>query len=124
MEKVLLPKEVAKAIGYYKDNFECHEHAIMKIAMEEVRYIGNPDYADTIKNYANSIDNLRLLMKALVIGYEVELTTEEKIKIEYEKHVYTPFYDTNRDAFNDGFQTGIRFTLKELSFNIPGVNVE
>jgi p-aminobenzoyl-glutamate transporter AbgT len=58
--------------------------------------------------------------KALIIGYEVEETPEDKIKAQYEapKH----FYDKDNDTLTSTYRKGIKFALDTLNIKIEGVN--
>jgi hypothetical protein len=55
-------------------------------------------------------------MQALVNGYEVEQTPEERIRTEYLSQL------GSLDKWCCGFQEGIKYTLKTLDIKIKGVN--
>lgn len=113
-EKVKLPREVGEAISHFfttTNRIDFPVQAIMKVAMEDVRYISSPDHCDAIKEYVKSYDNLKVLLSALVNGYEVEETPEEKIKKYYENHAMK--YDS---------AMAIRHVLDILNIKIEGVN--
>lgn len=125
-EKIHLPKEVAEAIDYFKNgtDLDYPEQAIMKVAMEDVRYIGDPDYCDDIKEFVKSNDNLKLLMSALVNGYEIEKTPEDMVQSMYEEAKHFSVHGQESSAWWQGRLEGIEGVLTVLGIKIPGVNAE
>lgn len=104
-EKVKLPKEVARAIqGQVNDDWTTIQ--IMRQAVrKEMMTVQN----EPICEFANSDSGLETLMNALVNGFEVEETPEEKVR-EYYAH-------NNGEARNI-----IKITLNMLNIKIEGVN--
>lgn len=119
-EKVLLPREVAEEIERFRKkgygNF-----TIMRLAFEA--------YSDSlaIRKWAfdsNGRGTPDLLIKALVNGYEIEETPEEKLR-QYYSNVNEEFNELlGSDSRLYGVLEGIENTLDILGIEIPGINVE
>lgn len=115
MEKVVLPKEVADAITNLR-NAGLTDFYIIGNA-----YNGNRHDADLkliteyINENANAFDDeeekgYMHIMKALVNGYEVKQTPEDKVKEMYQK------------STEHCFRKAIFMTLSTLNIKIEGVN--
>ena len=116
MNKVILTKAQAEAIEAAR-RFGCIEEVVSVCANNKM-WVGFSEYKPL-----NGID-LPTLMSALVNGYEVELTPEEKVR-EYCTTVGQAFRDRHSDegaSYNSGRLTGIRTTLTLLGIKIEGVN--
>jgi hypothetical protein len=106
MEKVVLSKDVAEAI----------ERWLTTRTKEELLKLHAEDDCGWIMVYESLIGvPLMTLASALVNGYEVEATPEEKIKNVYDCYSCDTRYDI-------GVRYGIRRTLELLGKPIPGVN--
>lgn len=114
MEKVILPREVARAIERLKgfgddaDMVETH--------------VKNPNgwVADPILNGLP----LETFISALYIGYEIEKSPEDNLRDYFEKvkddRRFSGIYPAQR--FRDGKMEGIHATLNILGIKIEGVN--
>lgn len=126
-ELAKLPKSVAKAVDYYRENvaIENWEKAILTVAMDAERWIGAVGYCEIIKEYVENADNLRLLLQAVVNGYEVEVeeTPEDKVreyfKITLDKANSMELSDLD-SKFYAGEYRGIQKTLFLLNKTIEG----
>ncbi|MHC8516833.1 DUF1642 domain-containing protein [Sporosarcina sp. ITBMC105] len=118
IEKVVVPREVAEAV-------------------ETLRKRGYTDYSvldDVISTHGTRNGNvikawlydtkteMDVLMRALVVGYTVEKTSEEKVR-DYYKRIKDE-YDSDRLSFDLGILTGVSRTLDILDIKIEGVNAE
>lgn len=120
MNKVKLPKEVAEAVE--RKRGEKTEHGMPPWTMK--------DYADAYMNGIGATQvSLRkvpfeTLMSALVNGYEVEETPEDKVREYYnvtkDRSVREPVLSI-RECF-DFELLGITTTLAKLGIQIEGVN--
>ncbi|MGR6115866.1 DUF1642 domain-containing protein [Aeribacillus composti] len=119
-EKVLLPREVAEDIERLRKK-GCSNFTIVRLAFEAYS-----DYS-TIRKWAFDINGRGtpdLLMKALVNGYEIEETPEEKLR-QYYSDVYEQYNELFKsDSRLYGVLEGIENTLDILGIEIPGINVE
>lgn len=119
-EKVLLPREVAEAIEYLRKK-GYRNFTIMRLAFE-----AHSD-SSVIRKWAFNINGRGtpdLLMKALVNGYEIEETPEEKLQ-RYYSDVNEQFNELlESDSRLYGVLEGIENTLDILGIEIPGINVE
>lgn len=120
MEKVTVPKEVAEAIEGLRDQgttisniFRMVEHGVF---VEEVHPI--------TKHFRNDLDEL---MRALVIGYQVEQTPEEKLR-EYYDNIKRLSEKAHAEADHDyesemlSEMLGIKTTVDILGISIEGIN--
>lgn len=96
MEKVKLPKEVCESLDACKNN----QLSRVDIIEFNIRKIFKHKY-DSLLNLVNT----DLLMEALVLGYEPELSAEEQIKYQYDMG-----FDMSKHQF--AYRAGIRDTLK------------
>lgn len=71
-EKVKLPKDVCDALDYAKDTMHLHDYSIVFRVVNE----GFVTEEVKILNEQNPSE----IMRALVLGYEPEMTAEEQIK--------------------------------------------
>ncbi|QDX94630.1 hypothetical protein EEL30_21550 [Brevibacillus laterosporus] len=116
MGKVKLPKEVAEAVEWLIKNGYSKEW----IAREHLK---NP------RDWCNGAVELRgleldILLKALFIGYEVEMTPEEKLYQlykEYEDKYLTSSKDELSQKYNLICQ-GIEIAVDKLGYKIGGIN--
>lgn len=117
--RVTLPREVAEAIEYFRKKGYSNSR-IMNIALtggvgaEEITLVGFED-KDT-------------LMSALVNGYEIEKSPEDKVR-EYYDSVLNRLYtegldDQERRSVLESEACGILRTLDLLEIKIPGVNAD
>ena len=74
-----LPKEVVDAIEYYQEHEpRAYRRLIMLVALQKNIEYGGSERSSVIRDFAYEEDNFELLMKALVNGYEVEYTPEDR----------------------------------------------
>jgi hypothetical protein len=115
MEKVKLTREVAEAM----DRFQ-HQYGSETLFRVE-GYVGE----DTAQADAYDIvrwmrkGNYRTYYTALVNGYEVEETPEEKVRGLYSNKI--PFHN-GIGELSISYRAGIRDTLDALNIKIKGVN--
>jgi hypothetical protein len=112
-DKVKLPREVAEALdslrGKGYSNF-----TILSYVINE-KYIAHlPEIATIVKAYERDNFSFDTLLNALVNGYEIEKSPEDKVR-EY----YRSLWSENR---YDKPQLAIRKTLNLLGIKVPGVN--
>ncbi|MED0672306.1 hypothetical protein P4S95_19210 [Aneurinibacillus aneurinilyticus] len=118
MEKVKLPKEVAEAIETL-ENAEITTFGIICSLAYEIW--GHSEHASEAHkvlrkfSFGNSGGNTDVLLKALVNGYELDLTPEEKVLSEYKAR--QPSSD-----YGNAYRQGVRDTLNAYGIKIEGVN--
>lgn len=122
--KVTVTKEVAEAIGELRKDGISNFH-IMRLAYEAVV---NPTYL-TIRHWSfnGGGGSPDLLIQALVNGYTVEKSPEEKVREYYdrcrEKRGQAEMDDRSFAAEHlDGQAVGVSVTLDILGIKISGVN--
>jgi hypothetical protein len=116
LEKVKLPKEVAKAIERFR-NIGCDNASII-YTFASGKDENNLDFA----NYAS--DNFDTLLQALVNGYEVEQTPEDKVR-EYYNITKDRFLRETDPEVKLSFEyelIGIQTTINKLGIKIEGIN--
>lgn len=113
-EKLKVSREVADAIERVKINFSFEEIIASQIKTNRK---GAPKWT----GYFKPLNNLSAekLAKALIVGYEVEMTPHEVIAAEYADRRKSV---TVKLGFNEGVMIGIKFTLNTLGITIEGVN--
>jgi DNA integrity scanning protein DisA with diadenylate cyclase activity len=117
-EKVLVPKEVAAAIAHYVNLADTKTEAltdILSMGYEAAR-------SETILRHFDG--NHDELMQALICGYEVEKSPEEKV-CEFFDYLETQYRENllNRDAskYHLAIVT-LKRVLNDLGIKIAGVN--
>lgn len=122
MTKVTIPREVADAIETLRSGAACipvRDNAyICELAMHTGG--GVPVATEVLRQIP-----FDMLMRALLDGYERELTEEEKreqaIADVYQEVVFGPLrYATSEEQ--DAYADGILFALQAFGIDIPGVN--
>lgn len=109
MDKVKLPKQVAESIEKLRSHdFEVTNHDIIYAfaASKSNEYPALVEFASNDRNFDT-------LLKALVNGYEVEQTPEDKVR---------EFYQDRLNAEDHSQVNGILFTLNAFGKKIEGVN--
>lgn len=129
MTKINLPKEVADSIEYLKEIgwselmlFDCRNFLTEANKPIEPPITCAGKIAKYLSNDVNS--NLPLYMSALVNGYTVEQTPEEKVREYYDSNDWTgdeELVPTERQRML-GRRQGVRRTLDLLEIKIEGVN--
>lgn len=123
MNTEIVPREVAEAIEIMRivkgvDNLQILHQAEGAVSTKE--YL-------TLQNWAFDEDGgtVDRLMRALVIGYEVEKTPEEKVREYYlsVKRLAERTKGTFTEAEYVSESIGIKRTLDKLGIAIEGVNV-
>ena len=110
--KIVLPKEVAEAIEYYTRVCDCKTDALMDI--HRMGFEGTR--SELILRYFDG--NYDELMEALICGYEVEKTPEEKVREFYTEDTSEIHYEEQLRRWT------IRRTLDLLGIKIAGVNAD
>jgi hypothetical protein len=124
MTRVTLPREVAEAIETLKQQGYT-EYGIITLADDRPYCISEEkvifDYL-----HQNFAENSVKLMSALVNGYEIEKSPEEKVREYYNKSRETLGFYMNDATYNEGYYDGvldgIKTTLDLLEIKVPGVN--
>lgn len=111
MEKVKLPKKVAVAIEWQRKSVSPTNYDIIKYAITGGGNLEIRDFAE---------DNFDELLEALVNGYEVQQTPEDKVREYYEKQ-YTMRNDYEKPAQDQSY-IAIETVLELLGIKISGVN--
>lgn len=101
-EKVKLPKEVCDALDIAKSMFPLSNSMIIKLT-----YLKEWEMDDDIVLNKQNAD---VIMRALVLGYEPELSAEEHLKNLYMEYKTETLYC-------NGFQNGILKTLEILGIH-------
>ena len=115
MEKVKLPHEVAKAIEKLRSmDFKITNRDIITAFCNHI-HDGYPALVD----YAES--NFNDLLLALVNGYDVEDSPEDKVIVLYNRF-FNSGANEKDEAYASGAIAGIKLTLEALGKNIKGVN--
>lgn len=118
MEKVKLPKDVAESIEGIRSGDGDNRHVLEEILND--RPVTKE--SETVYKYAK--DHLDTILKALVNGYEVELTPEEKVR-EYWDKMMKSRYSCKNEIQLDNIESeiaGIEKTLELLEIEIEGIN--
>lgn len=118
IEKVLLPKEVVQGINHLRHNLG-----------KSNSYILNETANGFVKGFANESEaNKDLLMKALVIGYDVKpdpIILKNEISEATAKKLVDRFKGWGKPelfSYEDGKRDGVLFALMELGIEIEGIN--
>jgi hypothetical protein len=111
--KVTLPREVAEAINFLRNKIGVTNFGIIAGIEEGER---GYDEWTTVEQYAS--DKPDTLLAALVNGYEVEKSSEDIIRDDYEQ------CDPGSLEYRLGFRWGVEKTLNTLGIKIEGVNTE
>jgi hypothetical protein len=119
MNKVILPKEVSKALETIKYNGYNTRDILRMIHVDNIVGRYDSDIA-TLKQYA--VRDTDTLLTALVNGYEVEKSPEDKVREYYElAKNCAEIYALKGHKF-DAEQYAIKKTLDLLDIKIEGVN--
>lgn len=117
--KVTLPREVAEAIEKLR-SITWTDYGMLSAVRNAPE---NPN-AVTVSEWAfgEGSGSPDLLMRALVNGYEVEKTPEEKVREYYDR--YNPEYATTlfTEELFTGRRQGVYNTLDLLGIKIEGIN--
>jgi Protein of unknown function (DUF1642) len=124
--RVTLPREVAEAIETLKQQGYT-EYGIVTLADDNADLCGGEE--KLIHDYVNEnfYENSVKLMSALVNGYEIEKSPEDKVRDYYEGLI-----ETKTDSLNDPYTrelaayeaSAVVKTLNLLEIKIPGVNAD
>jgi predicted mannosyl-3-phosphoglycerate phosphatase (HAD superfamily) len=124
-DKVKLPREVAEAIEKIREKGG-RNYAIIRAAIKLSEASAEEKVISdwVIKNFQ---DNLDALIIALVNGYEIEKSPEDKVREYYEGLI-----ETKTDSLNDPYTrelaayeaSAVVKTLNLLDIKIPGVNAD
>lgn len=108
MEKVRLPKEVAEAIDYFRSIGYSNIGIIREVSDPQTSESGR-----TLKKFLTDDGDYNVLMDALINGFEVEQTPEDKVR----EHFKRLLEDGKHNEANI-----IHVTLDDLGIKIEGVN--
>ena len=115
MEKVKLPKHVAEALDVLIPKYRHKAHLVH----ETVRGNSTSEEWETIRRYfrkddGNTSDDL---LRALVIGYEIERTPKERLRDYYEY-----LRQSRRRSIQDQQADAIKEALEILGITVAGIN--
>jgi hypothetical protein len=116
---VVLPREVAEAIEGLREKGWNNAWLIQIPFKKEL----GGEKIGTIKKYA--MGNLETYMTALINGYEIEKSPEEKVREYYESHmnqVELTEHLSYEEGYVDGVIDAVEETLNLLGIKIEGVN--
>lgn len=114
-EKLKVSREVADAIEKLSRNDVSTDRWL--------KMHSNGEWGSAEKRPLNTL-SLEEFARALIVGYEAELTPHEIIKADYENvlnHRKTTHNDY-KERFFDGYLVGVEDTLATLGITIKGVN--
>jgi hypothetical protein len=125
MDRVKIPKRVAEAIeGLKKLHWETGRLLDMNEIIQAKGYNGLPS---VIYEYVYSNDkNIENYMKAVLNGYEIEMTREERlleVYKSYEKGSLEAVHPIGKERYHLVCQ-GIKIALDELGIKIKGINTQ
>lgn len=132
MTKVVLPKEVAEAIEYLRGEGTSN-YSILRRA-EGAVFSKSELTILTLKRWAfekGAAGTSDLLMSALVNGYEVEQTLEDKALEKFRSHAQiVDFYEGKRldysekmqERYSSGYIAGVKDFADTFGIQIEGVN--
>jgi hypothetical protein len=108
VELPVIPRDVANYIGHWSNKYSDAE--LIKLAIE------GPYFAEEVDaNFQQfSDDYLDVLVRAIVIGYTVEQSPEEKVREYYEMYAHR--------GLDGHYRAAITQTLDILGIKIEGVN--
>lgn len=115
MEKIKLPREVAEAIDFVKHTGSHH-------IIENVVNPGELSTREIMVIRHHFRKDWRLLAEALINGYEVEETPEERIKKQYQLWGRDAELLPESSLRYNGMRIGMKDTLDMLGIKIKGVN--
>ena len=117
-EKVLLPANVVEGINHLRHNLG-----------KSNSYILNESANWAVKDFANESEaNKDLLMKALIVGYDVKpnpVILKNEVSEETAKKLINRFESWGKPTlftYEDGKRDGVLFALLELGIDIKGIN--
>jgi hypothetical protein len=115
-EKVKLPREVIEAIEHYsKSEFGYTKYGVLDCIVGEASSYSMKARSVLISAHGEG-PCWDVLMEAIINGYEVEETPEERIKETFER------FERSEVGREVGFAGGIKFSLNELGIKIEGIN--
>lgn len=116
MEKVKVTKEVAEAIEFYGEGASVgwYNAVLLDVAREQMGIGAGATKARILSRHYTMVE----LAEILIVGYEIEKTSEEKLAESY-RHNYI---DESPDDECRAFADGIKFTLNTLGIRIKGVD--
>jgi uncharacterized protein (UPF0297 family) len=119
-DKVKLPREVAEALDSLREKGYSN-FTILSYVINE-KYIAHlPEITTIVKAYERDDFSFDKLLNALVNGYEIEKSPEEKVREYYESLDKRPLCS---EAYGWHEAKAIKKTLDLLGIKIPGVNAD
>lgn len=123
MEKVTLPKNVADSIGWLRGHQKYTNYDILQRLIE--REFTNGHHAECIRDYIVLDDGFDKLLQALVNGYVVEQTPEDKVREMFSEAVTQEVECAGKlSLWWEGRRMTIIDTLDALGIKLSGVNAE
>ena len=126
--KVVLPKDVAEAIENLRD-FGLTDYGIIVESADTTRKGNEIDELRIIRKFTfeSEGDGAQIILQALVNGYEVEQTPEDRLREYYEKVEIESFRANTKKQWHHeaelmGRLVGVRTTLRILGITIEGIN--
>ena len=118
MEKINLPKEVAEAIEDFRRTQSLNRYILSKAYINDMDDNAN-ERVKVVHKFCSENSNFEMFLQALVNGYEIEQTPEEKLRELYKK--WTEQHETGVIDRQDEI-SGMVQTLSILGITIEGVN--
>ena len=118
MNKVTIPREVAEAIEYAKS-----VHTSLTNILNDVFNCGGSEDSKILPLVEYFGGNEELLMSALVNGYEIEQTPEERLRDIFIGAANDRLSARSDGEYYVGMMDGIRTALNTLGIKIVGINV-
>jgi uncharacterized protein (UPF0297 family) len=123
-DKVKLPRELAEALDSLREKGYSN-FTILSYVINE-KYIAHlPEITTIVKAYERDDFSFDTLLNALVNGYEIEKSPEDKVRAYYEfwsERAKDRDYETRTEAENK--LDGMLFVLDAYGIKIPGVNAD
>jgi hypothetical protein len=122
--RVTLPREVAEALDNLREKGYSN-FTILSYVINE-KYIAHlPEITTIVKAYERDDFSFDMLLNALVNGYEIEKSPEERVREYYEfwsERANDRDYETRTEARDK--LDGMLFVLDAYGIKIPGVNAD
>lgn len=124
MDKVKLPRSITDSIEFFR-GLQATDRELVQIFLN-----GHEDHCvdgAILQGFAQDEHHFRVAMLALVNGYEVEQTPEDKVRELYRKYAETQakaYKDRDETAHrhSTSFLNGMMATLEALGKTVEGVN--
>ncbi|MED0759107.1 hypothetical protein P4S93_18305 [Aneurinibacillus thermoaerophilus] len=114
MEKVKLTKAQADALEIAK-SLKAYQNDISSLLIAHISHSGGECWAKEMGLHPLNHLDVETFARAVIVGYEVEMTPEEKVREKYES--VDPW-----ETYGNAYRQAIRDTLNILGIKIEGVN--